>query len=232
VEITDTKPGHATMLTGYESEITRVVSNSDFDEIPPGLTLFERLEEYFGTVGIATAMVTSKKENLGTDPGKPFHNARKVLDFWDGDVHRSADESGPIMLEVIDLFKQLPFFAFFHFADPDTAGHLYGEGSWGYLDAIRECDKWLGLIVRQLEVYGIRQRTMVYVTTDHGFNPGAHFHWRAPHIFLATDDPNIRSRGTLRDIAPTILLRYEVDVGIYSPRLLGIPLTTKEGSWR
>jgi predicted AlkP superfamily pyrophosphatase or phosphodiesterase len=67
--ITDTKAGHAQMLTGYDSNLTGVFSNTRFQPIPRGYSIFERLQESFGKKGIATIMVTGKAMGLG--PGAP-----------------------------------------------------------------------------------------------------------------------------------------------------------------
>jgi len=68
LRVTDTKSGWAQILTGYEPEKTGVFSNSDYQPIPKGYTIFERLEEYFGKDNIVTVAVISKKSNLGTKP--------------------------------------------------------------------------------------------------------------------------------------------------------------------
>ena len=67
--VTDTRAGHAQMLTGYDPGVTGVVSNAIFRPIPLGLSIFERLQQAFGKKDIATIMVTGKAMGLG--PGGP-----------------------------------------------------------------------------------------------------------------------------------------------------------------
>jgi len=67
--VTDTRAGHAQMLTGYDPNITGVVSNTLFRPIPLGYSIFERLQQSFGRKDIATIMVTGKAMGLG--PGGP-----------------------------------------------------------------------------------------------------------------------------------------------------------------
>jgi hypothetical protein len=55
LRITDTKAGWAQILTGYNPEVTGVFSNSTFQPIPDGYTIFERLETFFGPDEFATA---------------------------------------------------------------------------------------------------------------------------------------------------------------------------------
>ena len=67
--VTDTKAGHAQMLTGYDSDFTGVFSNTRFRPIPRGISVFERLQQFAGKKEIATIMVTGKAMGLG--PGAP-----------------------------------------------------------------------------------------------------------------------------------------------------------------
>ncbi|HJX63409.1 MAG TPA: alkaline phosphatase family protein [Polyangia bacterium] len=67
--VTDTRSGHAQMLTGYDPSVTGVVSNTIFRPIPLGISIFERLQQAFGKKDIATVMVTGKAMGLG--PGGP-----------------------------------------------------------------------------------------------------------------------------------------------------------------
>ena len=67
---TDTKSGWAQILTGYEPEITGVYSNGRYQPIPKGLTVFERLEQFFGPHNIATVAIIGKTEHVGANPPK------------------------------------------------------------------------------------------------------------------------------------------------------------------
>ncbi|MBC7319549.1 alkaline phosphatase family protein [bacterium] len=75
---TDTKAGWAQILTGYEPEKTGVYSNSRYQPIPKGYTIFERLEEHFGKDNFYTVAIISKKNNLGISPPKKIP-LKKVL---------------------------------------------------------------------------------------------------------------------------------------------------------
>jgi hypothetical protein len=67
--VTDTRSGHAQMLTGYDPAVTGVYSNARFRPIPRGLSIFERLTGAHGRQGIVTIMLTGKPMGLG--PGLP-----------------------------------------------------------------------------------------------------------------------------------------------------------------
>ncbi|MDI7246727.1 MAG: alkaline phosphatase family protein [Bacillota bacterium] len=117
------------------------------------------------------------------------------------------------------------------FSDPDHVGHRYGENSSEYSKAIITVDEWLGRIVAKLKDLGIYERTRIYVTSDHGMDEGKTSHAMAPYVFLATNDPGIKTRGDQRDIVPTILSQMGIDLSEITPALPGRLLTQPERAW-
>jgi hypothetical protein len=216
---TDTKAGHAQMLSGYGPEITGVYNNRRYQAIPDGLTIFERLKARFGP-NIMTMAITGKYGNIGP----LLVNALRELDLSRFQA-ANAKVVGPQVIRAIELFSAMPFFAFFHFSDPDSMGHRYGENSPEYSEAIRTCDRWLGEIVAKLRELGIYEKTLIYVTTDHGFDEGQTSHNDAPHTWLVTNDPLVAlsedRSADQREIAPTILERFGLDLGRIEPLLPG-----------
>jgi hypothetical protein len=224
---TDTKPGHAQMLTGYDANLTGVYSNAKFGPIPRGYSIFERLQQAFGKTGMVTIMLTSKGPNLGSqkpdgESAEPFYLARPSLTVWDGDQIRIARVVGEHALRYIGRYAgKQRFFLFIHFSDIDVAGHYFGESSDEYDRALSLCDAWLGKIMAGLAARKADARTLIYVTADHGFDKGTKRHASASHIFLATDDPKVKLAGEQRDIAPTVLAAMGVDPRKIVPRLPG-----------
>ena len=53
--------------------------------------------------------------------------------------------------------------------DPDKSQHLYGFGHPLSLQAIRDADAHLGLVLDGLDATGLRQETLVVVVSDHGY---------------------------------------------------------------
>ncbi len=227
---TDTKTGHAQMLTGYDPKTTGVYSNGNYRPIPRGYTIFERLRQTFGRDGITTVMLTGKDRNLGSQSAgllrgaDPYYWSRSGISIWDGDQNRPAKIVGRKAIEYIDrLAGKGRFFLFVHLPDVDVAGHTYGEDSVEYDRALVECDKWLGAMLDALARRGVDDRTLVYVTADHGFDVGTKQHARASRIFLGTNEPGLRG-GQQRDVAPTVLSGLGVDVSKIRPALAGKPL--------
>ncbi len=70
LRITDTKAGWSQILTGYDPEITGVYNNGNYQPIPEGYTIFERLEKHFGADNIYTAAVIGKKAHVDNEGPK------------------------------------------------------------------------------------------------------------------------------------------------------------------
>jgi hypothetical protein len=80
------------------------------------------------------------------------------------------------------------------------------------------------MIIHWLKDRDLYSTTPIYVTTDHGFDHKAKTHSNAPDGWLATNDPDVKTGGTLSDIAATILTRFGMDVTRLIPPLSGTPL--------
>jgi hypothetical protein len=242
---TDTKAGWTQILTGYRWWKTGVFANAIwFNTIPKNYTIPERLENYYGSSDIVTAFITGKlnqmeiEDQTGTAAvGSPFAvysnqalysnlpSALDVVSVGDLEQDRYADVVGPLTLQFIQNNSNNRFFGFFHFSDPDHTGHMYGENSEEYSTAIETCDYWLGQILGKLNTLGIAQKTLIYITADHGFDEDSHWHSNAPYIFLATNDNNVTRNGDEVDVAPTVYYGLGLwNQTTFSPALDGYPL--------
>jgi arylsulfatase A-like enzyme len=65
--------------------------------------------------------------------------------------------------------EQRPDLLMFWHDDPDKTQHKYGFGHPLSLRAIREADDHLGKILASYEAAGLREETLVVVTSDHGY---------------------------------------------------------------
>jgi predicted AlkP superfamily pyrophosphatase or phosphodiesterase len=243
---TSTKPGHAEMLTGLAADVTGVWSNNEYRPIPEGYTVFERLKQEYGKEGITTLFVAGKFAHVGgrgpgeydrpkkknqkqgdaadkparKGPGEPFYFAKRHLDVFDIGG-RPAEKVGPLVMDYLEAHGRQRFFAFFHFSDPDHMGHRHGSGSPEYSQAGVKCDEWLGRIIQWLSQNDLYDKTLIYITTDHGFDDNAKRHNNAPDCWLGTNDPRVRTGGTIGDIPATILVRFGLDVSRLIPPLSG-----------
>jgi arylsulfatase A-like enzyme len=165
--------------------------------------------------------------------GSPYYTMHKSCDEWHFGL--TQDEAvGDKALAMLDRYRKKPFFFFVHFAEVDHSGHKHGEPSKEYNDAIISGDRQLGRIVEKLKQLGLADKTLIYVTADHGFDVGGKGHRNAPYVFLGTNDKQVARNGARADITPTILDRLGVDLSKLTPPLdgesLAKPATKPVGS--
>jgi hypothetical protein len=236
---TDTKSGWTQILTGYRWWRTGVFNNVYwFHSIPRGYTIPERAESYFGSDNVATGHITGKMGHMEVINGSStaatgiftheaiYSNIPSQVDVCNvGD--RNATIVGPLALQFIENYSRTQFFGFFHFSDPDTAGHTQpsgGENSPLYENAIMRCDNWLGQIQNKLAALNLTQNTLVYVTADHGFDEGGYSHNFAPYISLVTNDKRVTRNGDQIDVAPTAYYGLGMWGKTFEPSIDGYPL--------
>jgi len=264
---TDTKAGWSQILSGYYPEVTGVYSNKQYQPIPKGLSIFERLEAHFGPDKFITFAVIGKSGNVGAAapkktkvteevqnsqkdkqtnsrkkrqlpgniiidkdtryrviPGQPFYLARQSMDLFENGL-KEDKKVGTRTIELLEKYKDKPFFFFVHFAEVDHAGHKHGENSEEYNDALISNDLWTGRIMAKVGELGLADKTQFYITADHGFNEGEKGHSFAPYVFLATNNKKVNRNGRRQDVAPTIIEAFGLNLSELKPKLDGISLT-------
>lgn len=229
---TDTKAGWTQILTGYLPDITGVFSDTVYQPVPKGLSIFERLEDHFGVDEFVTVAVIGKQWDIGEIeppqgplmPGSPDYNMYTALEVWEYGLIED-EKVGTRTLELLRQYKDKPFFFFVHFAEVDAAGHQYGENSQQYTNALISSDVWTGRIIEEVNSLDLADKTQFYVTADHGFDEGQNRHLNAPFVFLATNNKAVTRNGRRQDIAPTILEAFGLDLTKLQPPLDGISLT-------
>jgi hypothetical protein len=225
---TATKPGWAQIFTGYNAEVTGIYDLTNYQPIPEGYTVFEKIEDHFGADNVVTMFVSGKGVHTGAacvgewttctgepcieELGQPWCLTKFHLDYYENDLRRN-DVVGNRALELLEIHQNDLFFALFLFREPDVVGHLAGEDSVHYSESMIDVDQWLGRIVNKLQELDIFERTLVYVTTDHGFDEGTDRHGNAPFGIFASSDPLVARSGDRKDIAATILERYGISTG-------------------
>jgi hypothetical protein len=157
-------------------------------------------------------------------PGSPYYGMHTALEVWEFGLMEDQ-KVGTRALELLEKYKDKPFFFFIHFASVDHKGHQYGENSKEYNDALISNDFWTGKIMDKVKSLGLADKTQFYVTADHGFNEDAKVHNSAPQVFLATNNKAVSRDGRRQDVAPTILEAFGVDLAALQPALDGISLT-------
>ena len=140
---TQTRSGHATMLSGYLGTDTGVYGNSYiYNQVPVGYTFLEKIEEKLGEDQIATAFISgSYKINY------PFNQtALDKMDYLSIEDQKS-NETGDSCLSYLEKFGHTHFAAFFHFKDPDKTGHNFSEGSEEWIQSLSGVDEQVNRII-------------------------------------------------------------------------------------
>ena len=195
-----TKPQNATMLTGVLADVHGVYSNSCYQLIPDGLTVYEQIEDADNS--IQTAHISSKPENFGEPT---FGNIASDVDYFVADS-MAPNAAATHAIDLINAWHDQDFFIVCHFKKPDSTGHTFGIGSKEYKKAIRACDRQLGKLLDALDARGIRGQTKVYVLSDHGFGtPDPLGHIYAPNTFFVSNDSGIAQDLYMLDIANILL---------------------------
>ncbi len=179
-DMTVTLPNHICMATG------RGVLGPDghgvdfnFDD---GGTVADAHGSYVASVfdvvhdhGLSTALYTTKsKFDLIDRSWNELNGAPDTFEDDDGTdkIDRYVYQTESIYL-TDSLLAVLPGgeyrYTFFHFGDPDGAGHSYGWNSLEYLDTVEKVDRQIGRIFDFLDSDPEFQgRTAVILTSDHG----------------------------------------------------------------
>lgn len=232
---TVTAPGHATMLTGYDAKVTGVYTNELYSIVPDGYMLWERLplDWYSGAI-------FAKRGSTSL-----FTYAIPEADYW-FDITMweiPSDEYPPNALkwyvirdrtrEFLDQYHDRNFFLFVHFSDPDMNGHIYGENSVRYSNALINNDIAIGDMLNKLNAYGIYSDTAVLVTTDHGFIERGKSHLSRPYplgdpncykVFFITNKVKLNgATGNQMDVAPSIYDLAGMDYHTFIPAMKGVP---------
>lgn len=224
-----TLPSHTSIMTGLLPPQHGVRDNSGYflDE------KFKTLAEYFHEKGYQTSAFVSSfvlesrwKLNQGFDFYYDYFNLAEYRDINPRDIQRRGEETEAEAAQWLISHKAKPFFCWVHFYDPHDpydppepyktrySDRLY-DGEIAYMDHV------FGLLMKQLEDLGIKQKTLIVVTGDHGENLGEHnekthaifIYDSTQHVPLMISLPGRSGHrcGPLVqhiDIAPTLLELY------------------------
>jgi hypothetical protein len=227
-----TRPQHAQMLSGYGPATTGVERNAGSSNMPPGYTIYERLDEYFGPVHMNGHIAGRKYVSRGIVRWADHYGALDVNLRRGGPDGRTGVKTTERALPIIVEFSDRQFFLFVHFKDADVTGHRSGTRKENYRETIISIDEQLGALVQALEDAGIRDSTQVLVTTDHGFDGRSHVDRQGSIVetWIAADPWVLADNGhaKLLDVTPTIYDLFGVPTAEFDPPLEGVSLLAPE----
>lgn len=211
VGVPNTLASHAKILSGYEEDVTGMVSAHEWTQMEKGMSIHERVRDEFGE-GMNVYWVSNKPHMLGINHDtEPFWHASEVCDVA---INKEMSYNvTPHMLDSLRGGGGRPFFGFFHWSGLDRDGHIFGERSAEQRETLHEIDADLGSVVAELKALGRWERTRIYVTADHGFDPLQTTHATdASHVFVITNDPDIGTATYVHQLPWTLYRNYGIKV--------------------
>lgn len=227
-----TVPGHASMLTGVDVKRHGAYWN---DYQPGGIatpTVFSIAKK----AGRTTAAIAAKPKlyPLLTEETLDYRYLPPIPEGWDSsnplDVKAGVKKSyaGPpdtTAAGIAGAFasewpKLRPAVTFVHFRETDVAGHKHKWMSEDYLQAVRVCDEAVGRVLAAIDQSGLRDKTVVIITSDHG-GSGRH------HLDDVEENNTIPWICSGPGVPKGLKLEREVSILDSTPtilKLLGIPV--------
>lgn len=234
----ETLPSHATLFTGVQPYTHGVRENAGFVLSESNRTLAEVFaEEGYRTGAEIAALVLRDDTRIGQgfaarrDPSSEGVELKKVrLGTTQGtqEVTVQTRVGADITrrgIEFIERHRDEPFFLWLHYFDPHDPYSAPGRFNQRIPDSpyhaeVASADYEIGRVLDALEARGLRERTLVVLTSDHGEGLGEHgepthsyFVYdstiRVPLIFWGLGalpgGTRIESLVRVVDVAPTIL---------------------------
>ncbi len=160
---TSSAPGWTSIFTGVQADKHGVWENGDYDgrdDAYPSFML--RAVEQLG----ASTSLAYQWADIGMNIVE-YEAVNQA--YWSGDEEIALWTAEAIGDEAFDLHAVV-------FDDTDHAGHEYGfdAEAAGYLAAIEEADRQLGLLLEAIEARPASEDWLVVVTTDHGGEGTSH----------------------------------------------------------
>jgi arylsulfatase A-like enzyme len=189
-----TFPAHASLFTGQHPYAHGVRANAGYVLADESTTLAERLRDAGWRTGAeVAAMVLGRFQRL--DQGLDSYGDPLSADEGGGAATRDAIDVTDQGLAFLREYRHEPFFLWLHYYDPHSPfvppapySDLFPDDP--YLGEVRFVDDQVGRVLDEIQALGLRDQTLVAITSDHGAR-GRH-----PHI-LRLRQHHARSPGVV-----------------------------------
>jgi hypothetical protein len=219
-----TRPQHAQMLSGYGPEETGEITNAGTQDLPPGLSVYERIAAARNDV--FTVHIAGRKfVGMGIIRWAVRSEALRMDMRRGGRDDYTGINTTKRVVTALDTIADSPFFLFVHYKAADVLAHSVGDGSKQYREAIIQNDLQLGAVLQLLINRELLPTTEVYVTTDHGFHGIFHVNDEDPAI-VDTWFASLRHdlglvHSSILDVTPTVLTALGIPTDGASPPYRG-----------
>jgi arylsulfatase A-like enzyme len=218
-----TKPSVASLLTSTYPDVHGVKQVDDILSVQDTL-----LPVILKNVGYSTGCIQTNPF-LSAESGfrQGFDYYVELFDKTPGVYKPRMDEASAVLLELLERLKGSPFFLYLHVLDthnpyrPPEVFRRFGNSEEDLFDGeISFVDYYIGIVREYLSQEGLREKTILVITSDHGEEFGEHGQkYHAKHLYqevlkipLIISGPgfipselSIPAQVRSIDIAPTIL---------------------------
>ncbi len=178
---------HTSMLTGVVPIKHGIQWNSDLPLEHPVFPAYPTIFELAHKAGYTTAMVAGKSKFINlAKPG--------TLDWQFIPEHKTMEDPDVTEQAIEIISKNKPDLLFVHLPSVDSVGHARGWATDAQIAAIERADGCVGQLLKALGDAGVRDQTMIIVTSDHGGAGRSHGpeDARSRHIPWIVNGPGIR----------------------------------------
>lgn len=121
-------------------------------------------------------LISSEIDN-GNHPAIPIEIGNAILEQFgkpptkndDLTFNTSVDWTENVLLNYV-LPTLKPGVIYNWFTEPDHSQHKFGTGSKEYIEALKNNDKYVGLLIAKLKELGLYENANIIITSDHGMN--------------------------------------------------------------
>jgi predicted AlkP superfamily pyrophosphatase or phosphodiesterase len=202
-----TLPAHASMLTGLCPSKHGVDWNDYIPEkgIAKGTDLFDLAH----AADLQTVMYVGKEK------------LQQITDAASVDMFVYInDRDKVIMQKLLSDFPQDFGVLFIHFATTDAMGELYGWLSPEQYSVIFRADEAIGELLAALDTYGLRNETLLIITSDHGGHGVTHGSSKPEDMTIPwiVSGPGVKAGKLLTQV-------YTMDTAATAAYALGLPIS-------
>ncbi len=201
-----TLPAHASMLSGMCQSKHGV--DWDVPTYYKGYSKGVDIYDLAHTAGLKTVMIVNK-EKMRQLAEPETTDVYKLVYGIESTIMNTAIEQIPTGFDLMLI----------HFGSPDNRGHKYGWMSGTQFKALRSVDAALGQLLVAMEQYGIRDSTLLIVTSDHGGHDDTHVGNRIEDLLIpwVAYGPGVLPQQlvnpvSIMDTAPTVAYALELPI--------------------
>jgi predicted AlkP superfamily pyrophosphatase or phosphodiesterase len=166
-------PNWSAMIMGAAPDVTGVTSN---DWMPAKHRVVPSCDDGFGHSPTIFGLIRKTRPELQSALFTDWPDFFRLIEPSAASHVFSKDGDAPeaVGQAIRYMIIEKPALTFIHVDHVDHAGHTFGWDTPEYLRAVEQGDELLGLVVKALDDSGMRSKSVLLVTSDHGGHEKTH----------------------------------------------------------